>query len=174
MYNLEEIKEFIKSLSVHKVITNKITRETFIDVYNYAFDEYPECEGCASSIEQAIHKMKILLNLHNANDVELIKSKNLMKYQMKNNVRVYSNTMKLMVTKYNCTDAIAEALIKEKQSNIDLFIINAEVKKESEVIQHSELHYEIKNEEMVIETTEEIQEVVNEVVTKKKGRKKRK
>lgn len=174
MYNLEETKEFIKSLSVHKVITNKTIKEKFIDIYNFAFDDYPECEGCASSIEQAIHKMKILLNLHSANDVELIKSKNIMKYQMKNNVRVYSNNLKLMITKYNCTDAIAEALIKEKESNINLFIINTEVKKESEIIQHSELHYEIKNEEMVIDTTEEKQEVVNEVVTKKKGRKKKK
>jgi hypothetical protein len=174
MYNLAEIKEFQKSLSVNKVISNKATRSKFIEVYNYAFDEFPECEGCPSSIEQAIHKMKILLNLHSATDVELIKSKNLMKYQMKNNVRIYSNNLKLMITKYNCTDAIAESLIKEKDSNIDLFIINAELKKESEVIQHSELHYEIKNEEMVIDTTEEMKEVVNEVVTKKKSKKSKK
>lgn len=174
MYNLAEVKTFIKSLTIHQLISNKTTRSKFVDIYNYSFDEYPECEGCASGIEQAIHKMRILLNLHSATDIELIKSKNLMKYQMKNNVRVYSNNLKLMITKFNCTDAIAEVLIKEKSTNIDLFIINSEIKKESEVIQHSELHYEIKNEELVIDTTEEKKEVVNEVVTKKKGRKNKK
>lgn len=174
MYNLAETKQFINSLTTYKVVSNKSIREKLVDIYQYAFDEYPECDGCASGIEQAIHKMKILLNLHNANDIELSKANNLMKFQMKNNVRIYSNKLKVMVTKYNCTDEIAKVLIEEKASNIDLFIINAEVKKESEVIQHSELHYEIKNEELVIDTTEEKQEVVNEVVTKKKGRKKKK
>lgn len=174
MYNLAETKQFINSLTTYKVVSNKTIREKLVGIYQYTFDEYPECDGCPSGIEQAIHKMKIILNLHNSNDLELIKANNLMKYQMKNNVRIYSNKLKLVVTKYNCTDEIAKALIEEKASNIDLFTINAEVKKESEVIQHSELHYEIKNEELVIDTTEEKQEVVNEVVTKKKGRKKKK
>jgi hypothetical protein len=118
--------------------------------------------------------MKIILNLHNSNEIELCKAKNLMKYQMKNNVRIYSNKLNLVVTKYNCTDKIAKVLIEEKASNIDLFMINAEVKKESELIQHSELHFEIKNEELVIEAPEEKQEVVNEVVRKKKSTKKKK
>lgn len=174
MYNLTETKEFINTITTYKVVANKSTREKLIAIYNYVFDEYPECDGCTSGIEQAIHKMKILINLHNSNDIELSKAKNLMMYQMKNNVRIYSNKLKLVVTKYNCTDEIAKVLIEEKASNIDLFTINAEVKKESELIQHSELHYEIKNEELVIDTTEEKEEVVNEVVTKKKAKKKKK
>jgi len=174
MYNLAETKEFINAITTYKVVSNKPTREKLIAIYNYVFEESPECEGCASGIEQAIHKMKIILNLHNSNDIELCKAKNLMKYQMKNNVRIYSNKLNLVVTKYNCTDKIAKVLIEEKASNIDLFIINAEVKKESELIQHSELHFEIKNEELVIEAPEEKQEVVNEVVRKKKSTKKKK
>jgi hypothetical protein len=54
-------------------------------------------------------KIELIIMNINGNKVELIKSKNLMKYQMKNNVRVYSNNLKLMITTYNCTDAIAEA-----------------------------------------------------------------
>lgn len=174
MYNLAETKEFIKSLTTYKVVSNKTIREKLVDIYQYIFDEYPECDGCTSGIEQAIHKMKIIINLHNANQIELSKAKDLMMYQMKNNVRIYSNKLKLVVTKYNCTDEIAKVLIEEKSSNIDLFIINADLKKDTTLIQHSELHYEVINPDLVIEAKDEKQEIVNEVVTKKKGRKKKK
>lgn len=174
MYNLTETKQFIHSLTTYKVVSNKATREKLIAIYNYVFDESPECDGCTSGIEQAIHKMKIILNLHNDNQMELSKANDLMVYQMKNNVRIYSNKLKLMITKYNCTDEIAKVLIEEKASNIDLFIINADNKKDNKLIQHSDLHYEVINPELVIEAKDEKQEVVNEVVTKKKGRKKKK
>lgn len=45
---------------------------------------------------------------------------------MKDKVRIYSSSLGIVVTKYNCTDAIAEALIKENPNCINSFIVNVQ------------------------------------------------
>ena len=56
------------------------------------------------------------------------------KYTMLPKVRVMSSSLKIMVTQYNCTDAIAEALIKENPKHIALFTINADVEEGRSIV----------------------------------------
>lgn len=125
MYQLDEISIFVKALKVYSVATNKSIRDKYIDVYTFIFDTPPPCAGCPDEIEQGIHKLNwvIMLQINNGN-TELLKAKAMTKYTMLPKVRVMSSTLKIMVTQYNCTDAIAEALIKESPKNIALFTVN--------------------------------------------------
>lgn len=162
MYQLVEIREFLKLVNVYTILTNDNTREKFLQLYGYTFDEYPSCTGCADEIEQAINKFMWIIKHHEKqNKTTLMKATSVSKYTMKDKVRIYSSSLNMMVTKYNCTDAIAEVLIKENPKCKDSFILNQT--EESKAIETYS----------VVNPIDEVIDIPNkEVVSKKKGRKK--
>ena len=95
--------------------------------------------------------------------MNLQKSQTITKYSMKPKVRLYSNTMNMMVTEYNCTDAIAEAIIKENPKYAELFILN---QPELNTTAISEQTYTVSNDE-------DEETVVVETKYNKRGRKKK-
>lgn len=123
MHLLSEVVEFSKRLNVYSVLMDEDVRTKFIELYYYAFEMYPECTACAGDIENAIFKFMWLIKKHNG-QMNLQKSQTITKYSMKPKVRLYSNSLGMMVTEYNCTDAIAEALMKENPKYAELFIVN--------------------------------------------------
>lgn len=130
MYSLDKVRTFvINDLNAYNVITSDDVRNNFIALYHYAFGDALTCEGCENEITRAIIRFKAFLKMH-TNETELQKSTTLMKYEMKPSTRVYSNKLKMMVTRANCTDAIAKVLIEEKESNINLFEVNESYKEE--------------------------------------------
>jgi len=126
MYPIEQVKEFSKLLNVYNVLTNENVRTEFLQMYAYTFEEYPSCSGCPDEIENAIFKFMWIIKKH-TNQSYLMKANSISKYTMKDKVRIYSSSLGIVVTKYNCTDAIAEALIKENPNCINSFIVNVQV-----------------------------------------------
>jgi hypothetical protein len=120
MITTEEISTFLQKLSTYALLFDLKKNEQFLIYYHYAFDEYPPCSGCAGDLENAIMRLKVLLNKQKES-VEFIKAKQLMKYQMKKEVQYYSSSMNMMVTKFNCTDAIAEKILLENPANAMFF-----------------------------------------------------
>lgn len=134
-YTIDNVEAFMHTVTVYKLATSDETRKQFIDLYYYIFEEQPTCDACPSDIEMAIHKVKWMIRLHKANKKTEIQNANtLMKYKMKDKTRVYSSAMNMMITKFNCTDEIAEALIKENPNHIALFQISVEHKQEGNVL----------------------------------------
>jgi hypothetical protein len=124
MYPIDKVRTFaIDELSAYSVLTDKATRDKFVALYYFAFGDMIACEGCESEVERAITRFKAFLKMHTT-ETELQKSTTLMRYEMKPNTRVFSTTLGMMVTRANCTDAIAKTIIAEKESNINLFDIN--------------------------------------------------
>jgi hypothetical protein len=139
MYDTKEAYNFIQTLNVYTIVNNDDTHKRFLEYYQFIFNESVNCSACPNDIEQAIYKLNWIVKLHLKNNKpELMKADKVCKYTMKPKVRLYSTALGMMVTKYNCTDAVAEALIKENPVNKNLFILNeteatdiiAEVKKE--------------------------------------------
>jgi hypothetical protein len=125
MYDIDEIVEFCKLLNSYTILTNSNVREKFLNLYGYTFDEYPSCVGCADEIEQAIIKFMWIVKKHKAQNItQLMKANQISKYTMKEKIRIYSSSLRIMVTQYNCTDEIAEVLMKENPSCKDVFIVN--------------------------------------------------
>jgi hypothetical protein len=120
MITTEEISKFLQKLSTYALLFDLKKNEQFLIYYHYAFDEYPPCSGCAGDLENAIMRLKVLVNKQKES-VEFIKAKQLMKYQMKKEVQYYSSSMNMMVTKFNCTDAIAEKILLENPANAMFF-----------------------------------------------------
>lgn len=133
--NVKDFSIFVKGLSLYKIASNESIRNKFIEYYTFLFDTPPQCSACPSDIESALFKLRwiMLLQINNGN-TELLKAKAMTKYTMLPKVRVMSNSMGIMVTQYNCTDAIAEALIKENPKHIALFTINADVEEGSPIV----------------------------------------
>jgi hypothetical protein len=125
MYQVQEVSIFVKSLKVYDVVTNKSIRDKYIEIYSYIFGMSPSCAGCPNVIEEAIQKLKwvMILQVSNGNN-ELQKATRMTKYTMNPKVRIMSSSLGIMVTQFNCTDAIAEALIKENEKHRALFTIN--------------------------------------------------
>lgn len=160
MYLMQDIIKFTEQLNVYNVLMRDSVRDEFIKLYSFTFDEMPACTGCPNDIEIAINKFMWMIKLHK-NQTYLTKAKTLMKYQMKDKVRVYSTALNIVVTKYNCTDAIAEVLIRENESNKNLFIIAPDSEPKKAIETYS-----------VINPKEET-EVVTKKEFKKRGRKKK-
>lgn len=136
MYEITEAYKFIQTLNVYTIVNNDETHKRFLEYYQFIFNESVNCSACPNDIEQAIHKLNWIVKLHLKNNkTELMKAENVCKYSMKPNVRLYSTTLGMMVTRFNCTDAIAEALIKENPNNKNLFTVNVpEVKQVNNVV----------------------------------------
>ena len=127
MHKITEVSEFLKIVNVYTLVNKENVYEKFLQYYTFTFNEQPNCNSCPNDIEQAIHKLNWIVKLHiKSNKDMLMKADKVTKYTMKPNVRIYSSKLGLMVTRFNCTDAIAEALLKENANNSRLFIVNGE------------------------------------------------
>jgi len=180
MYLLSEVVEFSKSLSVYSVLTDEQIRDKFIELYFYAFEMHPDCTGCAGDIEQAIYKFMWLIKKH-SDEMELQKAYLLTKYKMKPKVRLYSSSLNMMVTEYNCTDSIAEHLIKENAKYAELFTLNPEYQNIEVLSKNITSSYSVTNEvedKVIIEPVVISEEKKPEAIKvqqeyKKRGRKKK-
>jgi hypothetical protein len=122
MMNLQDAIGFVSKIRAYTILTDTAKRNKFIELYQYIFNEVPVCEGCTGDIENAIHKMLVHLRKNEAHDpTTLLKETDMSHYKLKPNVRYYSSTMKMYVTRYNLTDAVAERIIQENPSCVDLF-----------------------------------------------------
>ena len=127
MHKITDVVEFLKIVNVYTLVNRENVYEKFLEYYVYTFNEQPNCNSCPNDIEQAIHKLNWIVKLHiKSNKDMLMKADKVTKYTMKPNVRIYSSKLGLMVTRFNCTDAIAEALLKENANNSKLFTVNGE------------------------------------------------
>lgn len=121
-----EFVSFVEKLNVYRITTSKDVREKFVSYYKEIYNQEPPCTACPGEIESAIQKMGVYKNLLLKTDHStVVPMEKLMKYKMKEGVVVYSGTLNMMVSCYNCTDDIAEALIKENDSNVQFFTITA-------------------------------------------------
>lgn len=127
MHKITDVVEFLKIVNVYTLVNRENVYEKFLEYYTFTFNEQPNCNSCPNDIEQAIHKLNWIVKLHiKSNKDMLMKADKVTKYTMKPNVRIYSSKLGLMVTRFNCTDAIAEALLKENANNSKLFTVNGE------------------------------------------------
>ncbi len=127
MHKITDVVEFLKIVNVYTLVNRENVYEKFIEYYTFTFNEQPNCNSCPNDIEQAIHKLNWIVKLHiKSNKDMLIKADKVTRYTMKPNVRIYSSKLGIMVTRYNCTDAIAETLLKENANNSKLFTVNGE------------------------------------------------
>lgn len=183
MYQVEEVSIFVKSLKVYDVVTSKTIRDRYIEVYSFIFGISPSCAGCPNEIEVAIQKLKWIMMLQiKTGNTDLQKANEMTKYTMNPSVRIMSSTLGIMVTQFNCTDAIAEALIKENEKYRSLFTINVSYKaQEGRAVVNNEATVNVT--EMIVEekgttdlefvTEKGFDIVVQEKKSKKKGIKKR-
>lgn len=146
-------------------MTNQSVRERFLQLYSYTFEESLHCTGCPNDIETAIFKFMWIIKKHNTQET-LTKASMLSKYTMKQKVRLYSSSLNMVITSYNCTDDIAEVLIKENPKHKELFTVN--VTEEPQPIET----FSVVNPE---EETQEVEKESNPFVEqkKKRGRKKK-
>jgi copper chaperone CopZ len=174
MYNVDEVSIFVKALKVYSVVTNKAIRDKYIEYYTFIFDTPPQCAGCPNEIEAAIQKLNwvMMLQINNGNS-QLLKAKVMTKYTMNPKVRVMSSSLGIMVTQYNCTDAIAEALIKENPKNIALFTLNVEEGRSIVNVEATTTSTEKLVEATSIEEVEPVKEFVFEVKDFSKKRKRK-
>jgi len=169
MYKVSEVIEFMKTVNVYSITNNDLTFTNFITYYTHTFDEMPNCTACPNDIEVAIGRMNWILKMHvKANKEDLHKADLIMNYRMKPKVRIYSTKLNLMVTPFNCTDAIAEVLIKENPNNKNLFIVNDN--KEVEIKTE-----EVETKPLVVMKKKTVKDIISETVAPvKRGRKKSK
>lgn len=133
MYEVNTVTEFLKTVNVYTLVNSDDIYNRFMEYYGYVFDESLNCNACPNDIEQGIFKLNWVVKLHVKNNrTTLMKADKICKYTMKPNVRFFSTSLGIMVTRYNCTDSIAEALIKENPNNINLFTVNSDTVKEVE------------------------------------------
>lgn len=121
---LKTVKTFVATLDVYKLTTDAEIMNQFVSYYSYAFDTVPNCMGCPGDLEIAIHKLKWFLTKHPKESTTLKKAMALTKYTMKPGSRVYSFSLGIMITPFNCTDELAEMLIKENAETVKLFDLN--------------------------------------------------
>ena len=122
MANVKKVKEFLASISVEKYMIDQEIQNEFDNYYTTFYKRIDFCKGCSNDINMALIKFQKEVN--NLEDgVELNNNVVPTKYKFKKDVRLYSNSMKMMVTKHNLTDAIAEKLIAENGKHSDLFDI---------------------------------------------------
>lgn len=137
MHDINTVSGFLKTVNVYTLVNNEDVYNRFMEYYQYTFNHTVNCGVCPNDIEQAIHKLNWMVKLHiKNNNTVLMKADKVCRYSMKPNVRFFSNSLGIMVTRFNCTDAIAEALIKENPVNANLFTVNTpEVNEGAEVIE---------------------------------------
>jgi hypothetical protein len=159
MAKIKEVKDFVHLLSVEKYFENQELQDKFDEYYRIAIGSINFCKGCSNDISMAIVRLKQYL-VNEDETEELVNKRKIMKYTLKDNVRIYSNTMKLMITKHNCTDVIAEKLIAESERHKSLFTINESV-----------VDVQIVDEDLG--ETISMSAITEETSAKKKGRKKK-
>lgn len=125
MLTTQQFNQFLEATNVYRLGISRKHMEQFVEVYSYIFDQAPPCTACPGDIESAIHKLKVYESLLvKTQNESIVKASKLMKYTMKEGVVVFSNSLNMMVSVFNCTDDIAELLIKEQPENASLFTIN--------------------------------------------------
>lgn len=120
MANVKEVKEFLNSISVEQYLTDEIKQNQFDIYYTTIYKTINFCKGCSNDISMALMRLKKEVNKQDDN-AELISNVIPTKYKFKKDVRLYSSSLNLMVTKHNLTDLIAEKLIAENGKHAELF-----------------------------------------------------
>lgn len=149
MTQVKEVKEFLNSISVEQYLTDEATQDKFDNYYTIIYKTINFCKGCSNDINMALMRLKKEVGKQDEN-TELSSNVTPTKYKFKKDVRLYSSSLKMMITKHNLTDLIAEKLIAENGKHSDLFDL------------------------VEIETTPAITiNAITELKTTKKGRKKK-
>jgi hypothetical protein len=122
MANVKKVKEFLASISVEKYMTDEEIQNEFDNYYTTIYKTINFCKGCSNDINMALMRLQKEVGKQE-DDAELNSNVVPTKYKFKKDVRLYSNSLKMMVTKHNLTDIIAEKLIAENGKHSDLFDI---------------------------------------------------
>lgn len=120
MANVKQVKEFLNSISVEQYLTDEETQNKFDNYYTIIYKTINFCKGCSNDIGMALMRLKKEIEKQDEN-AELNSNIIPTKYKFKKDVRLYSNSLKIMVTKHNLTDLIAEKLIAENGKHSELF-----------------------------------------------------
>lgn len=120
MAQVKEVKEFLNSLSVELYLTDEEKQNKFDNYYITIYKSINFCKGCSNDITMALMRLKKEVGKQDEN-AELSNDIVPTKYKFKKDIRLYSTSMKMMVTKHNLTDLIAEKLIAENGKHSDLF-----------------------------------------------------
>lgn len=170
MMTKEQFATYLKGLNVYRITISATEQQKFAEVYNSIFEQLPPCAGCPNEVEMALHKMQIYCDLLlQTKHTTIVKANQLMQYTMKEGVVIFSNTLNMMVSSFNCTDAVAELLIKENASNLQFFTHNVDAGKTyttSNVEQTS-----VTEKETIATPTIEKQQAVKATSTNKRKRK---
>jgi len=126
MANVKEVKEYLNSISVEQYLTDAETQNKFDNYYTIIYKTINFCKGCSNDISMALMRLKKEVNKQDDNS-ELTGNVTPTKYKFKKDVRLYSTSLKMMVTKHNLTDLIAEKLIAENGKHSELFDIVEDV-----------------------------------------------
>lgn len=120
MAQVKEVKEFLNSMSVEVYLTDEEKQNKFDYYYTIIYKSINFCKGCSNDISMALMRLKKEVSKQ---DDEAELSDNIVptKYKFKKDIRLYSTSMKMMITKHNLTDLIAEKLIAENGKHSELF-----------------------------------------------------
>jgi len=120
MANVKEVKEFLNSMSVEQYLIDQQTQDIFDNYYTIIYKTINFCKGCSNDIGMALMRLKKEVEKQDENS-ELNGNVAETKYKFKKDVRLYSTSLKMMITKHNLTDLIAEKLIAENGKHSELF-----------------------------------------------------
>ena len=123
---VKDIKEFLNLFSVESYLTDQQKQDKFDEYYITVYKKINFCKGCSNDINMALMRLKKELESQDDN-AELSDNIKPMKYKFKKDVRLYSNSLKMVITKHNLTDLIAERLIAENAKHTELFHIDNDV-----------------------------------------------
>lgn len=122
MIKVSDVKQFLNTVTVENYLTDSNTENLFDQYYLIIFNKINFCKGCSNDINMAIVRLKKEVSKQDDN-AELTRNMTQSKYKFKKDVRLYSNSLKMVITKHNLTDLIAEKLIAENGKHSDLFDI---------------------------------------------------
>jgi hypothetical protein len=120
MATVKEVKDFLNELTVELYLTDEAKQNKFDDYYTIIYKAINFCKGCSNDITMALMRLKKEVGNQDEN-AELSSNIIPTKYKFKKDIRLYSTSMKMMITKHNLTDLIAEKLIAENAKHSDLF-----------------------------------------------------
>jgi hypothetical protein len=151
MANVKEVKEFLNSISVEKYLTDQEIQDKFDYYYTIIYKNINFCKGCSNDIGMALMRLKKEVGKQDDTS-ELDGNVAPTKYKFKKDVRLYSTSLKMMVTKHNLTDLIAEKLISENGKHSDLFEVADELQPAITINAISELKTGKKGRKKKVET----------------------
>lgn len=122
MAKVKEVKVFLNAISVDQYLTDDKIQNEFNEYYTIIYKTINFCRGCSNDINMALMRLQKEIGKQE-DDAELNSNVIPSKYKFKKDVRLYSSSLRIMVTKYNLTDVIAEKLIAENGKHSELFDI---------------------------------------------------